>query len=95
MDLAARFGDNLVRQRKLADITQEELSIRASLHRTEVSQIERGLRVPRVDTLVKLAASLECDANELLAGIRWAPGETRHGHFGPDRSEPSEDLSDA
>ena len=81
IDVAGRFGDNLARQRRLAGITQEELSIRASLHRTEVSQIERGLRVPRVDTLVKLAASLECDAGELLAGIKWKPGEARYGQF--------------
>lgn len=69
MDVAGVFGDNLVRCRRAADITQEELSVRASLHRTEVSQLERGLRVPRIDTLVKLAASLEADPVELLVGI--------------------------
>ena len=81
MDIAASFGDNLARCRRLADITQEELSIRASLHRTEVSQLERGLRVPRIDSLVKLAASLECNSSELLAGIRWSPGGIRAGSF--------------
>ncbi len=81
-DVAATFGDNLARCRRSADITQEELSIRSSLHRTEVSQLERGLRVPRIDTLVKLATSLECDANELLAGINWRPGGVRFGSFG-------------
>lgn len=85
-DVAAIFGDNLARCRRSADITQEELSIRASLHRTEVSQLERGLRVPRIDTLVKLAKSLECDPNELLAGINWRPGGVRFGSFG----EPSD-----
>jgi transcriptional regulator with XRE-family HTH domain len=87
MDVAGRFGDNLVRCRRAADVTQEELSVRASLHRTEVSQLERGLRIPRIDTLVKLATSLECDAAELLAGISWTPGGLRYGQFkeaGPD-----------
>lgn len=81
MDIAGKFGDNLARARRAADVTQEELSIRASLHRTEVSQLERGLRVPRIDTLIKLASSLEVDPEELLAGIRWSPGDVRIGNF--------------
>jgi transcriptional regulator with XRE-family HTH domain len=81
IDVAARFGDNLARQRKLADLSQEELSLRASLHRTEVSQLERGLRLPRIDTLVKLTGSLEISADELLEGITWTPGDYRPGGF--------------
>lgn len=80
-DIAAQFGDNLIRQRKLADLSQDELSFRASVHRTEISQLERGLRIPRIDTLVKLAVSLEASYDELLAGIGWSPGEARSGHF--------------
>jgi transcriptional regulator with XRE-family HTH domain len=80
-DIAAQFGDNLIRCRKLADLSQDELSARASVHRTEISQPERGLRIPRIDTLIKLAASLEADPVELLEGIAWTPGETRRGRF--------------
>lgn len=82
LDIAARFGDNLVRARRLADLSQDELSIRASVHRTEVSQIERGLRVPRIDTLAKLMGALDATADELLSGIEWQPGERRRGRFG-------------
>jgi transcriptional regulator with XRE-family HTH domain len=81
VDIAARFGDNLVRARRRADLSQDELGIRASLHRTEVSQLERGLRVPRIDTLVKLLASLDVSAEELLDGIAWTPGSSRPGAF--------------
>ncbi len=81
VDIAARFGDNLARLRRAADLSQEELSVRASLHRTEVSQLERGLRIPRIDTLVKLAASLEATADELLAGLEWKPGGMVYGRF--------------
>lgn len=42
MDVAGRFGDNLVRCRKFAGLSQDELSIRASVHRTEISQLERA-----------------------------------------------------
>jgi transcriptional regulator with XRE-family HTH domain len=81
IDIAAQFGDNLVRQRKLANISQDELSARASVHRTEISQLERGLRIPRIDTVVKLATSLETPVPELLVGIVWEQGSTRHGRF--------------
>jgi len=81
IDLAAIFGDNLARCRKRADLSQDEVSARASLHRTEVSQLERGLRLCRIDTLVKLAASLEVGPEELLVGIAWTPGDYRPGAF--------------
>ena len=84
MDIAARFGDNLARCRRGADLSQDELSVRASVHRTEISQLERGLRVARIDPLIKLAASLEVSPNELLVGITWDPGGTRIGRFRPE-----------
>lgn len=81
MNVAERFGANLVRCRKEADMSQEDLALGASVHRTEISQLERAMRVPRIDTLVKLAATLESDPNELLEGITWKPGEARIGRF--------------
>ena len=86
VDIAGQFGDNLARCRKLAGISQDELSVRASLHRTEISQLERGLRIARIDTLIKLAVSLEVSADELLVGIEWVPGDTRIGRFSPGAS---------
>lgn len=81
MDVAARFGDNLVRVRRSADMSQDELSVRASVHRTEVSQLERGLRIARINTLAKLCASLEVEPGELMVGINWSPGDVRRGQF--------------
>jgi transcriptional regulator with XRE-family HTH domain len=81
VDVASRFGENLSRCRERADISQEELGIRASLHRTEISQLERGLRVARIDTLVKLAGALGVPPAELIAGIDWSPGSTTAGQF--------------
>jgi transcriptional regulator with XRE-family HTH domain len=51
------------------------------LHRTEVSQLERGLRIPRIDTLVKLASSLEVPVEDLLIGLTWNPGDYQPGRF--------------
>jgi transcriptional regulator with XRE-family HTH domain len=83
MDIAALFGENLTRCRRRADMSQEELGIRASLHRTEISQLERGLRIARIDTLVKLAGALGVAPSTLIEGINWSPGSTTTGQFMP------------
>jgi transcriptional regulator with XRE-family HTH domain len=80
-DVAHRFGENLQHFRKRAGCSQEELSFRASLHRTEISLLERGERMPRIDTAIKLAISLSMSLDELVAGIKWTPGETLVGGF--------------
>lgn len=81
IDIAGRFGDNIARCRKRADLSQEELSHLASLHRTEISQLERGLRLCRIDTLVKIKDALDVSADELLDGIVWRVGDYRPGQF--------------
>ena len=81
MTVAQQFGSNLARLRKRADMSQEELAWGASVHRTEVSQLERGLRVARVDTVAKLAGALEVNPGEFFEGIAWTPGSVRPGGF--------------
>lgn len=82
-NVAERFGANLARQRKLADMSQDETAVRAGVNRTEISQIERGLRLPRVDTVAKIAAAIEIEPGELFEGIKWEPGAIRTGRFTP------------
>lgn len=84
MSVAEQFGRNLARQRRLADLSQEETAVRAGVHRTEVSQLERGLRLARADTIAKLSAALEVDPGELFEGIEWQPGDIRRGQFKPE-----------
>jgi transcriptional regulator with XRE-family HTH domain len=81
VSVAGRFAANLLRERKRADLSQDAVSLRADLHRTEISQLERGLRLARIDTLVKLAGALEIEPGELLAGIRWKPPTVDVGEF--------------
>jgi transcriptional regulator with XRE-family HTH domain len=81
VSFATRFGQNLARCRKRANLSQEELGVRASLHRTAIGQLERGERVARADTLVKLAGSLSVSPEELLEGLEWAPGGTTTGRL--------------
>lgn len=80
-EVAKRFGDNLVRCRKRAGLSQEELGFRASIHRTQVGTLERGARCPRIDTLAKLAGALGVSPESLLDGITWKPGGFYPGGF--------------
>lgn len=73
-EMKVRFGRNLARCRESADVSQEELSFRASIHRTEVSLLERGERMPRVDTALRIAGSLGVPLDDLVAGLEWNPG---------------------
>jgi transcriptional regulator with XRE-family HTH domain len=81
LEVARRFGENLARCRKRAGLSQEEASLRASLHRTEWSILERGARCPRIDTLVKLTGALGVTPNDLLDGIVWTPAVTSEGRY--------------
>ena len=80
-EVARYLGANVCKARKRAGLSQEELGYRASIHRTEVGLIERGERLPRVDTLLKLAGGLELNPEALLAGLAWRPGSVALGRF--------------
>jgi transcriptional regulator with XRE-family HTH domain len=73
-EVAVKFGRNLSRCREKAGFSQDTLASRASLHRTAVSMIERGERLARVDTMLRLAAALSISPMDLTEGIEWYPG---------------------
>jgi transcriptional regulator with XRE-family HTH domain len=72
-EVAVGLGENLRRLRSGAGLSQEELSFRSSVHRTDISKIERGDSLPRTDTLLKLAGGLGVEPRELLDGLVWEP----------------------
>ena len=79
---AERIGRNVFMARRRAGFSQEELGALAGLHRTEIGMVENGVRLPRVDTLLKLAFSLAVPVGELVEGIEWAaPGAAGPGSF--------------
>lgn len=43
--------------------------------------LERGLRLPRVDTMMQLAAALSVSPMDLTKGIEWYPGQGSRGGF--------------
>jgi DNA-binding XRE family transcriptional regulator len=79
--VAFRFGQNLRRCRILAGLSQEELGERASLHRTEIGKLEKGDRLARIDTLVRLAGAMAIRPEELVEGIHWTPAQPMYGSF--------------
>lgn len=87
-DLARRFGENLRRERRRAGYSQEELGFLASLHRTELGMLERGIRLPRLDTIVKLLGALDAEANDLIVGMQWTVGGVRPRNSAVDPAEP-------
>lgn len=70
---AERFGRNLFMARRRAGYSQEELAALCPLHRTEIGLLEKGRRLPRVDTLLKLAAALAIEPAVLLKGMDGEP----------------------
>ncbi len=79
--LADQFGRNLWRSRRRADLTQEELARLTELHRGDIGELERGRRLPRLDTILKVSAGVEASPCVLLAGLRWRPGYYVEGDF--------------
>ncbi len=73
--LLVHFGQRVRACRTRIGISQEELGLRASLHRTEIGLLERGLREPRLNTIIKLAGAMEVPLGELFRGIDWKSEE--------------------
>jgi transcriptional regulator with XRE-family HTH domain len=53
------FGTVIRRHRQILRISQEELADRCDLHRTYISQIERGLKSVSLKVLTRLAKALK------------------------------------
>lgn len=63
------LGNVLRRERMARGLSQEELADRATLHRTYISQLERGLKSPSLAKLADLAAALRVPLPELVARV--------------------------
>ena len=66
MDVKKRLGTNLRRLREAKGLSQETFAFEAGIHRTYVSDIERGARNPTIVVVEKLATALGVTASELL-----------------------------
>lgn len=64
------------RRRQAQGLGQEALADKAGLHRTHVSLLERGKRMPTLEVVRKLAAGLNTTMASLMAELEQEEGET-------------------
>jgi CheY-like chemotaxis protein len=74
VDLKLLVGNAIKEQRYVLGISQEELASRAGLHRTYVSELERGERNPSIASIEKLAQALEVSFTSLFDRTGQSPG---------------------
>ncbi len=73
-ELRVMFGNGLRVCRQQRGFTQEKLAARSGLHRTYISDVERGFRNLSLLAIAKLAEALEISLPELLqAGLNTLP----------------------
>jgi two-component system, response regulator len=65
-DLKTLLGTAIKTERSQLGISQEELANRAGLHRTYVSDVERGVRNPSIASIEKLAEALKLSVSALF-----------------------------
>lgn len=80
-ELSKHFALVLGRHRGRADLSQEELGFLSGMHKTAVTNLERGESLPRLDTIVRLAGGLEIEPADLLEGMRYRPGGFKSGRY--------------
>ncbi|WP_140986931.1 helix-turn-helix domain-containing protein [Asticcacaulis tiandongensis] len=66
MDIKQRLALNLRRLRQQKGWSQEAFAFHADIHRTYISDLERGARNPSLTIIEKLANTLEVKAGELV-----------------------------
>ena len=62
-----RFGCAVRQRRYELGLSQEDLAGKAGLHRTYISDIERGARNPSLEVIERLAISLDLRVAELFS----------------------------
>lgn len=65
-DLSVAFGQRLREVRRERGMSHEDLARRTDLHTTAISRFERGLREPRLKSILRLAEGLDVHPGRLL-----------------------------
>jgi transcriptional regulator with XRE-family HTH domain len=67
MSIAVYFGRVVKQLREEARYSQEVLADKANLNRTYLGEVERGVAVPSLATINKIATALNLPASQLVA----------------------------
>jgi transcriptional regulator with XRE-family HTH domain len=66
VDIRRRLAKNLKRLRQERGLSQEKFAFEVDIHRTYISDLERGARNPTITLVEKLARYLKVPAGDLL-----------------------------
>lgn len=61
-----KLSNNLQELRKLAGLTQQELSENAGVSRKSISAVENGIYIPSTVLALKIAKTLKCSVEDLF-----------------------------
>ena len=65
-DIQSKFGSKIRELRRLKGFSQEDLASKSGLHRTYISDIERGDRNVSLKNIEKIARALEVSLGDLM-----------------------------
>lgn len=66
LQLHHMIGKAIAKYRKAAGLSQEQLAEQLGLGNEAISRIERGIVIPTVERLIKMAEIFDCPVSELL-----------------------------
>ena len=64
-----KFGQVVRKRRQSKGVSQEELADRCNLHRTYISEIERGLKTVSLLSLLRIVEALDIPAHTLIEEV--------------------------
>lgn len=68
-NIKKNFGSIIRKYRHIKEISQEELAARTGLHRTYISEVERGERNVSLVNIVKISTGLEVNPSIIFKGL--------------------------
>ena len=74
--LKKAIGNRIRSCRKARGISQQDLALSIGRATSAVSNIERGLSFPSVETLINAADALDCEVRDFFEGIEASAGKS-------------------
>lgn len=75
-ELYRRVAEQVIRRRTALALSQRELAELCGTTQSAIARLERGARPPRIDTLLTIAAALDCELQVELRARTTSEGET-------------------
>ena len=73
------FGQRIAELRRAQGWSQEQLAVRAGLHRTYIGRVERAEQNISLDNIIKIATALQVQPGDLMPTLPRQRGEHEGG----------------